>query len=684
MTNKTIAANPFFQPSPQPFAVPDFARIGLAHFRPAFFEGMRRHKRNLDAVANNPEPATFENTILPLELAGEELSDVSSVFFTLTAAANTPELMRLQQKMMPVLSRHHSKQSQREDVFARVNTVYQNRATLRPDQQRLVVDYYIAATHAGIGQPQAVKEELSSISSKLSVITTEFSKRVLEQTDKELFLIDNEADLEGLSDDLRSNAAATAKAAGHDGKYGFRLMRQDVDAFLASSPRRDLRERYFQQFTSRNDNGSAFDTNELIPQAIELKQRRAALLGYENYARLALEHNMARSPDNATALMTDLWGPAKEKFAAEITERMPLAAADGINGKLQPWDWAYYTEKLRRQKYALDDNEVKKYLKLENVQAALFDVVQRLFGVTMKRREDITAYHPDARVWEMLDAQGKHVAVFIDDFFARAGKRAGAWMSEIRGSHGLKGGQRPVVYNVCNFTKPQEGQPALLSISDVTTMFHEFGHGLHGMLSRVELPSQSGTNVKRDNVELPSQFMEHYVLLPEIMEKHFRHVETGAPMPADMANRIKASSLMEEGYDLTRYLISALIDLELHQHKGGAALDIKKFEADMVAKYDLPEEASQMHRLPHFQHSFRGYSAQYYVYRWASVYDEDAFAAFEEKGNPFDAETAKLLKENIYETGDSRAPDENYRAFRGKDATRDALLHHKGLVSSAA
>ncbi len=677
---KTFENNPLLQPSPQPFGVPDFTNIKIEHFKPAMFEGMRRQKRNLDAIAANPAPATFENTIIPLELAEQDLENVAYVFFMLAGTSNTPAITRIQQKMMPVFSRHGSKQAQREDIFARVNVVYNNRASLQPHQQRLVEDYYIAATHAGIGQPDHIKAELSAVSAQLSAVTTEFGERVLGQTDKTLFLIDNEADLEGLSPTQRNKAAATAKAADHDGKFGFRLMRPELEAFLTASPRRDLREKFYTQFMLRNDNGDEFDTNDLIPKAIELKQRKAALLGYNNYAQMALEHNMARNPETATALMVDLWGPAKAKYATELAERQPLAAADGINEPIQPWDWAYYTEKLRQQKYALDDTEVSKYLKLENVQAALFDVAERLFGVTMKRREDIKTHHPDAKAWEMLDADGNHVAVFIDDFFARTGKRAGAWMSKLRGSHGLAGGQRPIIYNVCNFSKAEDGQPQLISKDDAITMFHEFGHALHGMLSRAELPSQAGTNVKRDNVELPSQFMEHYFTVPEIMEKHFLHVDTGVPMPKEMIQKLKDSKLIEEGFEMTRYLISALIDLELHQRPGGAALDVKKFETEMVQKYDLPATAPQVHRLPHFQHSFSGYSAQYYVYRYANVYDYDAFAAFNEAGDPFHKPTAQLLKENIYETGNSRAPDVNYRGFRGKDATRDALLKGTGLI----
>lgn len=672
--------NPLLNPSSLPFGMPDFASIKPEHFRPAFFEGMRRQKKNLDAVANNPAPATFENTIIPLELAKQDLQNVAYIFSLLAGTRNTPQIEHIQQKIMPVLSCHGSAQSQREDVFVRVKAVYNDRAELAPDQRRLVEDYYIAATHAGIGQPETVKRALSSNSAALSKVGTEFSTRIMGQTDKVFFVVENENELAGVPENMRRKAANRANQNGLDGKYAFTLMRTEMDSFLTVATNRDARRRYFEEFSSRNDNGDAYDTNDLVSQATLLKQERARLLGYKTYADMALEHNMARTPQNAMQLMIDLWEPAKAKFAEELAERQQLAAAEGMNEPLQPWDWAYYTEKLRQKKYALDDNEVTKYLRLENVQAAMFDVSERLFGVTFTRREDIITHHPDAKAWEVRDENGKHLAVFIDDFFARQGKRSGALKDNLRCSHGLGEGQRPIVYNMCNFTKPEDGKPALLSMDDAIALIHEGGHALHEMRSRVVLPSQGGTRVKRDNVELPSQFMEHYLTVPEIMEKHFRHVDTGAPMPKEMIEKIKASSNMDAGFDMTRYLISALIDLEVHQQSGSQPLNLKQFEADMLKKYDMPESAPQAHRLPHFHHSFNGYSAQYYVYRWANVYDYDAFAAFEETGNPFDPATARRLDENIYQTGNSRAPDENYRAFRGRDATREAFLKGKGFI----
>lgn len=676
----SIENNPLFAPSTQPFDVPNFKAVKPEHFKPAFEEGLRRHKADLDAVAANPAPATFENTIVPLELAGKDINRVYNIFGLLVGARTTPELQAIEAEISPIAAAHFTEQGQRQDVFSRVLTVYNDRASLNPVQARLVEEYHIAATNVGISLPPDKQALFIANAAKLSEVYSEFNTKFTNQTDTVFFVIDKPEDLAGLPQASLNNFAKAATDRELPGKWVVPLMRNSVEEFLSFSTRRDLREQVYGMFVNRNNNGDEFDTNDLIPRAIALKQEKAQILGgYKHYGEYALEHNMAKTPEAAMDLMKFMLEHGKAKFKAERAELQALAASEGFNEPIQPWDFDFYATRYKKQKFGIDEGEVKKYLKLENVQAALFDAAHKLFGVTMTPRPDIELHHPDAKAWEVKDRSSKHVGVFFDDLFARPGKSSGAWMSEIRGAHGLDGGQTPIIYNICNFTKPEAGQPALLSFDDARTLFHEFGHGLHGLLSTVIYPSLAGTNVRRDNVELPSQFMEHYLTVPAVMA-HFRHVETGQPMPQELVDKIKAADSFGEGRAMVRYAGSALIDLEIHQHPGGAALNLRQFEADMLKKYDMPEGGDLMHRLMHHSHSMSGYPSQYYVYRFASVYDHDAFAAFEEAGDPFHPPTAASLHENIYASGNSRAPDKNYHAFRGKEPDRQHFLRNSGFI----
>lgn len=681
MTTDLPPDNPFAAPWQTAFATVPFSRIKAEHFMPAFRAAMAAEDAEIAAIANNPDPASFANTLEALEQTGQMLKLVSSSFHLLSGTCSTDELQTIDEEVSPLLSRHATAIGQNEKLFARIDTVYNQRSNLTPEQARLAEEYHYTYRLAGVGLPPADKERIATINARLSESATEFSNRLLNEAKAKCFVVDSEADLAGLPEAVKAAAAETAAKRGHKGKYAFTLSRPEVETFLTSSERRDLREKLYTAFKQRGNANDAFDTKALIPEAIELRQERARILGYKNHADMVTSHNMAKSPAAALGLLTDLWEPACRRFEEEKKELQAEASAHGQNDPVQPWDWYFYADRVRQKKYDLDDSVLRPYLELESVREAAFATASQLFGISFNLRPEIEAHHPEARTWEVLDRNGQHLGLFTGDYFARDSKRAGAWMDELRGQNALSG-QRPHVYNVCNFAKPAESQPALLSLDDALTVFHEFGHGLHGLLSQVEYPSLSGTNVRWDFVELPSQLFEHWLTAPAVMKKYLRHAKTGAEIPDDLIAKIKKSQTFNKGFETVRYLSSALLDMELHLLPSAKELDVNAFETTILKKYALPEGAEVMHHLPHFKHSAEGgYSAQYYVYIWAGVLEHDAFAAFEESGNPFDAATAHRLLENIYSAGNRRDPAETYRLFRGRDATRDALLRNRGLVA---
>lgn len=679
MMKNLPADNPFAQNWQTPFATPPFSQIRLEHFKPAYLAAMAEEKAEIEAIADNPDAPTFANTMEALEKCGQALSRVNCCFYLLSSTCSTDDFQALDEEMSPLLSRHSTERGQNEKLFARIDTLYKSRSTLPPLQARLVEEYHYSYRMAGVGLPPAQKTRISEINARLSEIATDFSNRLMNEAAEKSFVIDK-ADLAGLPEDLIASAAETAEKRGMKGRYAFTLSRPVFENFMTNSARRDLREKMFAAFSARGDAGDGFDTKDLIPEAIELRQERAQILGFKTHAEMVTSHNMAGSPSAALGLLTDLWTPACQRFESEKKELQAIAAQDGQNDPIQPWDWLYYAEKLRQQKFALDDATLKPYFELEQVREAAFSTASRLFGLSFTLRPEIEAHHPEARTWEVKDKNGQHLGLFTGDYFARDSKKSGAWMSELRGDNALIG-QRPHVYNICNFPKPAAGQPALLSQEDAITLFHEFGHALHGLLSQVAYPSLAGTNVRWDFVELPSQLFEHWLTDPTVMKTQLRHIETGAPIPDALIEKIHTTQTFNQGFDTVRYLSSALLDMELHLLPSAKGMDVNAFEKATLAKYKMPEGAPIMHRLPHFKHSAEGgYSAQYYVYIWAGVLEHDAFAAFEDTKDVFNSSIATRLYEHIYSAGNSIDPAATYRAFRGRDATREALLKNKGLL----
>jgi peptidyl-dipeptidase Dcp len=554
---------------------------------------------------------------------------------------------------------------------------------LDPEQARVLERYHTRFVRAGAGIEQPAQDRLAKINERLASLGTQFSQNVLAD-EKSFTMVLEENDLAGLPDFVRAAARAAAEERGQPGKYVITLARSSVETFLQFSSRRDLREKAFQAWIRRGENGDATDNRVLIAEMVALRDERAKLLGFANFADYRLDDQMAKTPAAARKLLDEVWGRARLKAAAERDALQSMIAEEGGNFALAPWDWRYYTEKLRKARYDLDEAEIKPYFQLDKMIEAAFETARRLFGLSFK---PVAAplYHPDARAWDVTDAEGQHVALFIGDYFARGSKHSGAWMTSLRDQEKLMGDIRPVILNVCNFSKPVAGEPALLSFDDARTLFHEFGHALHGMLSNVTYPLLAGTGVPSDFVELPSQLYEHWLEVPEILRQYARHAATDRPMPQMLLDRLLATRTFNQGFATVEYTSCALVDLDLHSTPDVAALDVAEFERKDLERIAMPAEIVMRHRLPHFQHLFSGggYAAGYYSYMWSEVLDADAFAAFEESGNAFDPATAKRLRDFVYSAGNLREPAEAYKSFRGRLPTVDALLKKRGLVDAA-
>jgi peptidyl-dipeptidase Dcp len=537
---------------------------------------------------------------------------------------------------------------------------------------------------SGAASDKPAQDRLAAINERLASLGTQFGQNVLSD-EKSFVMLLEEGDLAGLPDFARAAARAAAEERGHPGKYIVTLARSSVETFLQFSSRRDLREKAFQAWISRGENGGATDNRGLIAEMVELRAERAKLLGFANFADYRLDDQMAKTPQAVRDLLDDVWGRALSKAAAEREALQAMIAEEGGNFALAPHDWRYYAEKLRKARYDLDEAEIKPYFQLEKMIEAAFETAHRLFGLSFQP-VNATLYHADARAWNVTDAKGDHVALFIGDYFARPSKHSGAWMTSLRDQEKLVRDVRPIVLNICNFSKPAEGEPALLSFDDARTLFHEFGHALHGMLSDVTYPFLAGTAVPSDFVELPSQLYEHWLEVPEILQKYALHARTREAMPKALLDRLLATRTFNQGFATVEYTACALVDLNLHSLPDAAELDIAAFERKDLERIAMPREIVMRHRLPHFQHLFSGggYAAGYYSYMWSEVLDADAFAAFEETGNAFDPATAKRLRDHVYSAGNRRDPADAYKAFRGRLPTVDALLKKRGLIDTAA
>ncbi|MEP3264141.1 MAG: M3 family metallopeptidase [Hyphomicrobiales bacterium] len=681
------ATNPLLSIWDTPFELPPFNDIETAHFSEAFEAALLDNVAEVSKVANNKEAPTFKNTIEALERSGESLSKVAGVFYNLSGAHTNPDLQEIERDMAPKLAAHSTKITMNAALFARIDALFEARESLglNDEENRVLERYHSQFVRAGAKLEGADRTRMAEVSKRLATLGTTFSQNVLADEGAYELVLESEDDLAGLPDFLISAAASAATERGHDGKHVITLSRSLIEPFLQFSSRRDLREIAFKAWTARGENGGESDNRALIAETLSLREERANLLGFDTFADFKLDDQMAKTPEAVRDLLIKVWEPAKTRAAEEAMKLQALANQEGANFDIAPWDWRYYSEKVRHAEHDLNEAEIKPYLQLDKMIDAAFDTAGRLFGLKFEELSNMPTYHDDVRVFEVKDASDNHVALFIGDYFARASKRSGAWMSAFRSQEKLKGNIRPIIVNVMNFAKAPAGEKTLLTFDDARTLFHEFGHALHGMLSDVTYSMVSGTSVARDFVELPSQLYEHWLGEQEIISKYAIHYQTGEPMPQDLIDRVKAAETFNQGFATVEYVSSALVDLELHTMPASAAQDVTQIEKDILAKIDMPNEIVMRHRTPHFSHVFSGdgYSAGYYSYMWSEVMDADAFQAFKETGDVFDGDMANKLLANIYSAGGSRDPAELYVAFRGQMPQIDALLEGRGLKGAA-
>jgi peptidyl-dipeptidase Dcp len=682
-TTAPVQDNPLLAPWATPHQTPPFAEIRPEHFLPAFERAFADHTAEIQAITHDPAEPDFANTITALERSGKLLAKVASVFYDLVSAHSNPQILELDKDVSLRMARHWNPILMNAVLFGRIALLHDNRNNLdlTGEEARLLERTYTRFHRAGAGLSEEAKHRMAEINERLAQLGTTFSHHLLGD-EQDWFLELGEDDRAGLSESFVAAAKAAAEQRGMSGKAIVTLSRSSVEPFLQSSERRDLREKVFKAFTARGDNGNANDNNAIIGEILALREESAKIMDFPTYAAYRLDDSMAKTPEAVRGLLERVWKPARAKALADRDELQGLIAEEGGNFKLAPWDWRYYAEKLRQAKANFDDATIKPYLALDNMIAAAFDCATRLFGVTFTERTDVPVWHPDVRVFEVRDAEGRHKALFYGDYFARPSKRSGAWMTSLRDQQKLDGDTAPLIINVCNFAKGADGQPSLLSPDDARTLFHEFGHGLHGMLSNVTYPSLSGTSVFTDFVELPSQLYEHWQERPEVLQKFARHYQTGEPLPADLLTRFLAARKFNQGFATVEFVSSALIDLEFHTQPASAARDVRAFERAELDRIGMPEEIALRHRPTQFGHIFSGdhYAAGYYSYMWSEVMDADAFGAFEEAGNIFDPAVAKRLLDNVYASGGSLDPEAAYVAFRGREPEPDALLRRRGLL----
>jgi peptidyl-dipeptidase Dcp len=679
--------NPLLKAWQTPFETPPFAEVAPEHFLPAFEQAFADHAAEVAAIEHDPATPDFANTITALERSGKLLSKVSAVFYDLVSAHSNPALLEIDKEVSLRMARHWNPIMMNAVVFGRIALLHANRATLglTGEQMRLLERTYTRFHRSGAGLDEPAKKRMAEINERLAHLGTAFSHHLLGD-EQDWFMELGEADRDGLSDSFIAAAKAAAGERGMEGKAIMTLSRSFVEPFLKTSGRRDLRERVYKAFVARGDNDNANDNNAVIVEILQLREESANLLGFPTFAAYRLEDSMAKTPQAVRGLLERVWKPARERALADRDALQALVTEEGGNFALAPWDWRYYAEKLRQRRANFDDAAIKPYLSLDHMIEAAFDCATRLFGLSFAERRDIPVWHPDVRVWEVTDSAGQHKALFYGDYFARPSKRSGAWMTSLREQQKLDGEIAPLIINVCNFSKGAEGEPSLLSPDDARTLFHEFGHGLHGMLSAVTYPSLSGTSVFTDFVELPSQLYEHWQEQPEVLRQFARHYQTGEPLPDDLLQRFLAARKFNQGFATVEFVSSALVDLEFHTQPASASRDVRAFERAELEKIGMPAEISMRHRPQQFGHIFSGdhYAAGYYSYMWSEVMDADAFGAFEEAGNIFDPVVAKRLHDDIYSSGGSRDPEDAYIAFRGREPEPDALLRRRGLLEPEA
>lgn len=680
---ETVVDNPFFSEYDTPFGVPPFALISEEHYKPAFLEGMQQQMAEIDAILANEEEPTFENTILPLEYSGDLLKRVSSVFYNLNSAHTNDNIQGLANEIAPLYSAHSDNINLNQKLFERVKFVWENRenADLNNEQLRLLEKKYVAFVRSGANLNETEKQRLREINERTSLLTLQFGQNVLAETNDFKLLITAEEDLEGLPISLRTAAQEEAVAAGHENTWLFTLNNPSVMPFLQYAANRELRKQIWNAYQLRGNNGDEKDNSFIVRELVNLRKEKALLLGYDNHAAFKLEQSMAGSPEEVMTFLNQLWKPALAKAKNERDEIAKMMKQDEVNEAPQPYDWRYYAERIRKAKFDLDEDEVKPYFSLDNVQKGIFDLCDRLFGLQFERRSEIIGYHEEMVAYEVKEKDGSHVGILFMDFHPRPSKRGGAWMTSYRSQSINKNGDfvAPVISIVCNFTKPTASQPALLTFDEVETFFHEFGHALHGLLSNVTYPSLAGTNVYTDFVELPSQIMENWAAEPEFLKTYAMHYETGEVIPDALIEKLIKSGTFGQGFATTEYLAASFLDMFYHTMDLKDEQSVEDFETEKMKEIGLIKEIIPRYRSTYFSHIFAGgYSAGYYSYIWSGVLDTDAFEAFKET-SLFDQETALSFRTNILEAGSTYEPMDLYVKFRGRKPVIEPLLRKRGL-----
>ena len=682
---KSADPNPLLSEWTGPYGgLPPFDQVKVEYFKPALEAAMAENLTEIDKIANDSAPPTFENTIVALEKAGQTLDRVGTVYAVWQSTMSSPDFQVVQREMAPKLAAFSDKITQNEKLFNRIETVYNSpeKKKLNGEQQRLVWLDYTNFVRSGAKLDAKSKARLTEINQQLATLFTKFSNNVLWEEGNQFVQIKNEADLAGLPPSVRDAAAAAAAEKKQEGWLIINT-RSSVEPFLTFSDRRDLREKVWRMFIMRGDNGDEHDNNATITQILQLRAERAKLLGYQTHAHWRVENQMAKTPERAMDLMMAVWKPAVQRVHEEVADMQALVAKEGSTFQIAPWDYRYYMERVRKAKYDLDQNEVKPYLQLDKLREAIHWVAGELFNFKFTPAPNVPVAHPDIKVWEVSDkTTGKHIGLWYFDPFARPGKRSGAWMNAYRSQERVNGEITTIVSNNANFVKGKPGEPLLISWDDASTMFHEFGHALHGLNSNVTYPSLSGTAVARDYVEFPSQLMEHWLSTPQVLQKFALHYQTGKPIPQELVDKINRTKTFNQGFATVEYLAAAILDMKLHL-LGDKKIDARQFEKEALAEIGMPKEIVLRHRLPHFLHVFSSdsYSAGYYSYLWSDVLTADAFGAFIEAGGPYDRKVADRLRKSIFSVGNTIDPAEAYRNFRGRDPKVEALMKKRGFSS---
>ena len=674
--------NPVLADSALPFGAPEFSKYQSTDYEAAFMEGLAEQRAEIDAIVANPEAPTFDNTIAALERSGKKLAKVSGVFYNLNETDADDVMRETEKKLSPILTEHSAYMTMNEALFARVKALYDTKASLGlTREQEMVLDkYYRMFVKGGALLDTEKKAQLMEIDKQLSLASIEFGENALAETNAFELVITDEKDLAGLPQSSINAAREAAQAAGKEG-WLFTLHKPSWIPFLQYADNRELRKQMYLGYINRGDNNNENDNKAVIARILKLRQQKAQLFGYETFAQYQLEDKMAKTPEAAYNLLMTIWNAALPKAKAEAAELQKMMDAEGKGEKLEAWDWWYYTEKLREAKYALSESELRPYFSLDNVRKGAFMVSEKLFGMKFQPIEGLDVYHPEVETFEVLDADGSHLALFYTDYFPRATKRAGAWMTNLVDASNIDGeNQRPMIVNVGNFTRPTGDTPSLLTIDETRTLFHELGHALHGFLTQTKYPSVSGTSVARDFVELPSQIMEHWAIEPEVMKMYALHYETGEPITDELIAKMQATSSFNSGFETVELVGAALLDMEYHMLTDYTDFEANAFEKSVADKIGLLPQIAFRYRGPYFNHVFSGgYAVGYYSYLWAEVLDADGFEAFKEKGI-FDEATGRSFRTNILEMGGSEEPMTLYKRFRGAEPNPEALLRNRGLI----